>query len=647
MRVLTKGKLFLLLLASSNLTAQEEVDSLFSMSLEELLNVKIITVSHDKEKIGESLAVVSVLTSTQLKQMGALNLYEALSFVPGIVLNETYMGFTTLTFRGVTPGLYNNKALFMINGHPAHEKLFGSSHLEYIPLDIIDRIEVVRSPASVLYGTNAISGVVNVITKQGKDIENSISARVGSNQHYYSGFAVHGDQFSISGSIQNDDGYKFTGTVDELGQVVSKDYQNDISNLFVDIYGEQWRVNAAYFQSKKEKFGLSPINQHGGTNNFDAFYLNANKRFELDSGTINTWLRYDSMDKVINAQSFPNPFSRRPIKVQNSLSRYSAEINYKTHYLAPFNYIIGLNFEYDTTEPMLFIDKNNNNTLFISPISKSYSTENIAFYTEGKYVFSESWVGIAGFRFEHNSDTDTDFNPRLGLNYQYHPDTYIKLLYSEAYRSPTFHEKYADVPSILLGSTSLMREKIKTIELGVDSKINKKLSLQATLFHLQLSDEISLRPTLDGGAEFINASGRDMTGYELALNTILNRSTELIFNTSYTNGDENSEDVSFISNITANAILTHHLAENWSVSLSNQYVGSKDYYTNVGDTGKIAAYNLTNISLTYITNHYEINLLLKNIFDEQYTFPEPVRRNISEIPGGAGATVYLTGSYNF
>jgi len=128
-----KSAIFILFLNSFLYGQDSSYDELFELSLEELMNIEITTVSQEKEKISDSLAIVSVLTAKQLKEMGALTLYEAISFLPGVQLNETYTGYTVLTFRGINPGLYNNKALFMINGHPLHEKLFGSSHLEFYP----------------------------------------------------------------------------------------------------------------------------------------------------------------------------------------------------------------------------------------------------------------------------------------------------------------------------------------------------------------------------------------------------------------------------------------------------------------------------------------------------------------------------------
>ena len=637
-----------------------ELKNLFELSLEELMDVEVTTASQEKEKASESLAIVSVLTAAQLKQMGALNLYEALSFLPGIQINESYIGYSVLTFRGVTPGLYNNKALFMVNGHPVHEKVFGSSHFEFLPLEMVDKIEVVRSPASVLYGTNAISGVVNVITKQGLENANQVAARVGSNEHYYGSLSIHDAHISMGGSVQKDSGYDFDGTFYNGGEPVNKKYQNDINNLFIDAYGEQWRLQAAYFNSQKEKLGLNTNINSDGINDYDSFYVDANKAFTLGSGTLNLWLRYDYMDKNLEAQKFPNPSTGNPIVVENDSERYSGEIQYKDYAFENLRYIVGALYEYDKTRPLIFVDQTDNSIHPFSPYQDSHTTRNLAFYTEAKYRFNDKFVGIAGFRVEDNSDTGTALNPRVGVNYEYSEETYFKLLYSEAYRSPTFLEKYAEVPGVLIGNRELNREKIKTIEAGVDSKLNANNSLQLTLYYLELKDEITRRSTGNGNElEYFNSDGIDNYGLEAALHSIINESCELTLNASYVDGEHNADHsdgkpdtMNFVANYTANAIFTYHLNQEWSSSLSSQYVGNKDFYRvdssgQIAQSGVISDYILTNITLSYQKRPFEANLYLKNIFDEDYTYPEPVSKRVNAIPGGPGASAYLTLRYYF
>ena len=643
-----KKHFILSLILSTFLCASSEVDALFDLSLEELMNMEITTATGEKETTSESISIVSVLSSTQLKQMGALNLYEAIGFLPGIQINETYMGYTTITFRGVTQGLFNNKVLFMVNGHPVHEKIFGSSYLEYVPLDMIDRVEVVRSPASVLYGTNAISGVINIITKQGVDLKNEVALRAGSNGHYFGSLSMHDTYVSMGVSYQNDDGYDFNGATDELGQTIDKDYQNDIGSLFVDIYGDDWRINTAMYSSKKEKLGINPIVQQGGINKFESLYVDLNKEFSIGSGTLNTWLRYDHTNRSLDFEKFPNPVTDNAISAENEIRRYSAEIQYKDVILDDIHYVVGLSYEHDDTDPFLFIDQINDSIHPFSPITQKHHTDVYALYSQVKYRINDSLTSIVGFRLGDNSDTGTAFVPRLGLNYEFSSNKYLKFLYSQAYRSPVFVEKYTNVPGVLVGDENLDREKIQTFEISLDAKLGSKSSLETTIYYLELDNEITRRPSVSGATEYYNADGYYMYGLEMAYSIILNENSEISLNSSYTTGKhENNEDVKFIANFTANMMFTYKFDNGISTTVSNQYVGSKDYYTSSGDMGNIDNYNLANITATYKKMPFEYNLYIKNIFDEDYTYPEPVRKNIKEIPGGAGSSIYLTLRYYF
>jgi len=360
------------------------------------------------------------------------------------------------------------------------------------------------------------------------------------------------------------------------------------------------------------------------------------------------------VDRELDTQSFlnlstGNPITGNAVTMENSVQRYSTELQYKDHAFRDLYYIVGVSAEYDETDPALFIDKTDGSTSPLSPIKDKEKTNNFAFYAQGKYRFNDKLVGIVGARIEDNSDTGNALNPRVGLNYEYFAKTYFKLLYSEAYRSPAFIEKYADVPNVLLGDKTLDREKIRTIELGFDSQLNQQNSLQVTTFYSELENQITRRTQDSGkGTQYYNGPDLKTYGLEIALNSIINDKTELMINGSYVDGKQDPDDhVDFIANFTANAMLTYHFTSQWSATLSDQYIGAKSYHTTSNEDGEVDAYNLTNISLSYVQRPFEANLYLKNIFDVSYSYPEPVRSNLKELPGGAGISTYLTLRYYF
>ena len=632
---------FLLLVCPSVMADDED---LFKLSLQELLNINIFTASQTEESTRSTPATTSVITADQIKQWGVLNLYEALSYLPGIVLNETYMGYSTLTFRGVTPGLYNTKALFMINGQAMNENLFGSSHLEGIPLEMVERIEVVRSPASSLYGSNAISGVVNVITKTEG---NQVSFRAGSNQHQYGSLIHHGENFSFGASSLRDDGYQYNGTFDELGNPVDFDFNQSIDNIYLDYHIKGWQLNLSYFEMEKAKFGLNPIVPQHGDNRYETLSVSLNRVQPLGVGTLNIWLDYYSQDKELDANSFP-PLGN-PVTNFNEVTRNKGEVQYKQAFGDRSELIFGLSYQQDKSEPMIFVDQVDDSISPLSPYLDAQDDNSMAAYAQLTHAYTDKLNSVIGLRWEDGKDTGSSgMIPRFGLTYELYPETFLKVLHAEAYRSPTFLEKHASVDGILLGDAELEREKIKTTELGINSKINDNNAVAITGFYLDLGDEITRRSATPSGTEYYNSPGRQMYGLEIEWRSVLSPKAHLDFNVSYTDGnDEVLDGDPYIANYTMNLMLNYRLSNQIDISLTNQTVSSKDYILNNNETGSIGAYNLTNLITRYRVHNLEFSLRLKNLFDEDYTYPEFVRRNISEIPGGQNRSAYIGVSYNY
>lgn len=652
----------------------EDLDFL-SMSLTELMQVEVYTASQENEKAARSPAAISIITAQQINEWGITSIHDAISLLPGIVKGETYIGQTTQTFRGVTPGLFNNKSLYLINGHPSYESLFGSTLLDYVPIEIVERIEVVRSPASVLYGTNSISGVINIITKQGKENSDKVTFRAGSNSHVYGSLVHHSENFSMAASVQRDDGYDYTGTNDEFGNTVDLDYRYDVENIFVDSYGDDWRIHGAIFNREKALYGINPwVWQNGTFENFVG-YLDANKNYAIKTGELNFWLRYDLSDKDINVNHFPFPASSADCSafnisistppgscddsvsnastVINKVERYSLEVQFKDKITENINYIVGASIESQKSNPLLFTS-DFDGSISAEAYADNQETNSAAIYTQLKYQMNNDTLFVAGLRSENNSENGgSGIMPKLGLTYQLIPETYIKVLYSEAFRSPMFIEKYVDLNNVLMGDPDLERETIQTFEIGIDSQINEKNKLQLTAYTLNLEDEI-LRVPLPAPSQatvYENGAGKKMNGLEIEWKSILSKQLELIINAAYVDGEDKSldeKDAPLIANETLNTILTYYITKNWSTTLTAQHIGEKDVVSSItNERSTLDSYQLVNFITNYKINQHNLKLIFNNITDERYSYPEPVRRKVNDVPGGSGFSVYAQYQYSF
>jgi outer membrane receptor for ferrienterochelin and colicins len=182
-----RGSIFCGMLVSLSVlplyAGEEASDESVDLSLTDLINVKVVVASKTEEKISEAPGVISVVTSGEMARFGARTLKDVLMRVPSINLSTTYIGDRScVSIRGDQITAAANHILLLINGRPVREAEEGGvkgEMLESFPVASIDRIEVIRGPGSVLYGSNAFSGVINVITKKAKENKTAVTVHGG------------------------------------------------------------------------------------------------------------------------------------------------------------------------------------------------------------------------------------------------------------------------------------------------------------------------------------------------------------------------------------------------------------------------------------------------------------------------------------
>ena len=152
-----------ILFAGKALAEDQGIDRLFTLSLKELLNIKVSVAANSSQDITTAPMIVSRYNRVDLAKMGINSLQEMLDFVPGVVTQRTQVGNSAVISRGLVEG-YNQKILFLLDGVPYWAPSHSAVPLHGIPFESISHIEVVRGPAAVFYGTNASAAVINVVT---------------------------------------------------------------------------------------------------------------------------------------------------------------------------------------------------------------------------------------------------------------------------------------------------------------------------------------------------------------------------------------------------------------------------------------------------------------------------------------------------
>jgi iron complex outermembrane recepter protein len=150
--------------------AQEPSQDLTKLSVEDLMNVEVTSVSKKEQKLSRVAAAIFVITKEDIRRSGATNLPGVLRMVPGLDVAQINANTWAISARGLNEQ-FSAKLLVMIDGRSVYTPTFGGVYWDTldVPLEDIERIEVVRGPGGTIWGANAVNGVINIITKAAAD----------------------------------------------------------------------------------------------------------------------------------------------------------------------------------------------------------------------------------------------------------------------------------------------------------------------------------------------------------------------------------------------------------------------------------------------------------------------------------------------
>lgn len=232
--------------------ANQSADNQFlNLSIEELMNVKVTTVSRTPQKLTEVASAIFVITQDDIRRSGATSIPDALRMAPGVQVDRIGTDKWAISIRGFN-GFFSNKLQVLMDGRSVYTPLFSGTLWEQQDtlMEDIERIEVIRGPAASVWGANAVNGVINIITKKAADTQGMLlSAGGGSFEHGFVGaryggkineetpFRVYAKGFSrnhthsVSGGNNSDEWHSARG-----GFRIDHDRGNDQFTLQGDVF---------------------------------------------------------------------------------------------------------------------------------------------------------------------------------------------------------------------------------------------------------------------------------------------------------------------------------------------------------------------------------------------------------------------------
>ncbi len=611
----------------------EELDELLSLDLEELSNIKVSAVSKRVERISEAPGIISVLDADDIRASGAQNLFEVLERMPGVFgSRDTQIGKTSLAIRGDRPDTGNIHTLFLLNGRPVRDAFAAASDIQVwgaFPLGMIERIELIRGPGSVLYGTEAYSGVVNVVTRNIEEQGGEVALTYGSfNTRKAEGhYALQGEDYEILAGFltHKTDGFEVAGL--DVSNNYGSDHWEAADNMFVvnGRYGG-FNVNAFTSYHSNDQFSVPSVYPFESSQR-KVHFLNIGYEYELSED----W-QVDLNGSVTSFEQRYTELSRTEAEDWLGEVTFSGALNEKT------NVVFGGTYR--------FIDGQEN----ISPVFDAL-TRQIGAYAQFDYKPVDWLKLIAGAQINKADNVPRDISPRYGAVLNFDENWGAKVLYGKAFRSATLNQQSINIPGIIIGDMGLEPEKIETLDVQLFYQ-SKDYNAALTLFRSKQTDTIAI-----SGINYINGGNIRSHGMTLDGEAHLSGGWSVNGSISYQdNTDSNGVSVFLTPNWVAKAGVTYRGFDGVTVDVFDQYYGSSD--TPPGGTfgNHLDAYHLLTANVEVELDEFVpqvpegINLSLKgfNLLDADIITNNPNNPSIvNASESRAGPSAFVTLSVKF
>ncbi|WP_229213252.1 MULTISPECIES: TonB-dependent siderophore receptor [unclassified Duganella] len=619
-------------------------------------------------------AVATVITAADIAAMGATDLDQVLESVPGVHVNRTPNSNSPLyVVRGIVSA-YTPQILMLQNGVPITTSYVGNKGNIWAgyPVEHIARIEIIRGPGSALYGSDAYSGVINIITKgPGEVLGTEVGARAGTFRSY-DGWVQHGGKL---GPVEVA-AYLRVGQTDGNDRIVEADAQSRNDALFkthaslapgrlnnqykaidgnLDLIYGQWRARLGYkkrydmgtgagIASALDPLGRQQSERITGTLAWAEpqltrdWGLGASLSSQQYSQEVSAIYQLLPPGLTFPTGTFPNGMLGAPETYERNyrLAGYADYSGWRDHHarigaghddLELYRASESRNFNYapnGTPIPLPAVIDVTNTTPFMRPQRRKVDY----LYLQDEWNFATDWNLTAGIRHDHYSDFGGTTNPRLALVWDASFDLTAKLLYGRAFRAPAFLESYGISNPVALGNPNLKPERNATTEMSFNWQARTDATVNLTFYRYDMKDIIRtvVNPVPGTGATYANAGDQRGHGVELESNWNVTRDLHLSGNYAWQRSTDQTThtDAGYAPRQHAYGRADWAYANGYQAGAQLNWVAGRERA--FGDARPAIA-DYTTVDLTLATrngrNQWNFALALRNAFNADVREPSP------------------------
>ncbi|TAN66544.1 MAG: TonB-dependent receptor [Methylobacter sp.] len=500
------------------LSSQVEADNfnaedLTNLSIEQLLNVDVISASRLGQKTSRAPSSVSVLTAADIRTFGWRTLSEALNAMRGLFTandrNYSYLGV-----RGfIHPNDYNSRVLFMIDGQRMNENIFDGGYMAQefmLDMDLVERIEFMPGSGSSIYGANAFSGLINIVTKTGKAVNGAqLAGEVGSFDTYkgrasYGKKLANGADILFSASHYDSDGVtnlyfpEFDKPSTNNGIAHNMDAER-ADRLFGRIQFEEFTLMGGFV----DRFKRVPTASFEGIFNDPDFYTvdrqffgNLKYNKALTDKTSLQLKGFSQGYEYSADQAYDN--NGRVLNHDMASGRWwGGDAQLTSTFFDKHRLMLGLEYQYDWRQRMFNYD--------INPYAvyqdSNRSGHRVELYAQDDIQVLDDVIFSVGMRLDyHHMLKNLQLNPRLGLIWNPLESASFKLLYASTFRAPNVWERDYNYSGSNTANPNNNEERIKSYESIVEWHSTTGLKLIGDFFYNDISQLLEQYCDPDYGA---------------------------------------------------------------------------------------------------------------------------------------------------